>query len=190
MGKAYANKKTKDKQPKNELYPTPLPLLVEMENLHLFNREDSILEPACGPNKNISKYLKALGYNVIERDLIYGDDFLESSEDEKFDWIITNPPFSLWDKFVEKAKNKADNVLMIGRTNYFGAYQRYKNGIWSNLKNLYVFNRQVAYDRFDEENLFHLLCGCLVTGWFHWDKNYKGEPTIKIIDVQKYCEGK
>ena len=51
---------------------------------------------------------------------------------------------------------------------------------------MYVFNRQVAYDRFDKDEM-KLKCGCLVTAWFYWDMNYDGKPTIEVIDVQKYC---
>lgn len=94
--------------------------------------------------------------------MIYGNDFLKDDYSNKhYDWVATNPPFSYWDAFVEKSKGIADNVIMIGRTNYFGAYNRYRNGLWNHLKTVYIFDRQIAYD---------------------------GKPSIEIIDIQKYLE--
>lgn len=188
MGKAYANRKIVEKRNKNDYYPTPLPLIVELEKLNLIKKTDIVLEPACGKDNRITEYFNSLNYDFTGKDLIYGNDFLKDSYgDNCYDCIVTNPPFSLWNDFVEKAKSISDKVIMIGRTNYFGAYKRNENGIWNHLKTVYIFNRQVAYDRFDEDPM-KLKCGCLVTGWFYWDRNYNGNPEIRIIDVQKYCK--
>lgn len=188
VGKAYANKKTSEERNKNDYYPTPKVLVVELEKLNLIKKTDNVLEPCCGEAKQISGYFNSLGYNFEEKDLIYGNDFLKDDYFTKhYDFVVTNPPFSLWDKFVEKSKRIADNVIMIGRTNYFGAYNRYRNGLWNHLKTVYIFDRQIAYDRFDEDEM-KFKCGCLVTAWFHWDMNYGGKPSIEIMDIQKYLE--
>lgn len=65
-----------------------------------------------------------------------------------------------------------------------GAYNRYRNGLWNHLKTVYIFDRQIAYDRFDEDEM-KFKCGCLVTAWFHWDMKYEGKPSIEILDIQK-----
>ena len=188
MGKAYANKKNLDNRNKNDYYPTPKCLVVELEKLNLIKKTDKVLECACGEAKNISRYFNSLGYDFEEKDLIFGNDFLMDDYSNKhYDAIVTNPPFSLWDAFVEKAKNIANDVIMIGRTNYFGAYNRYRNGLWNHLKTVYIFDRQIAYDRFDE-NEMKFKCGCLVTAWFHWNIEYNGKPNIEILDIQKYLE--
>ena len=188
MGKAYANKKTLEERNKNEYYPTPKVLVVELEKLNLIKKTDKVLEPCCGEAKQISGYFNSLGYNFEEKDLIYGNDFLKDDYSNKhYDWVATNPPFSYWNSFVKKSKEIADNVIMIGRTNYFGAYNRYRNGLWNHLKTVYIFDRQIAYDRFDEDEM-KFKCGCLVTAWFHWDMNYDGKPSIEIMDIQKYLE--
>ena len=187
-GKAYANKKTLEERNKNEYYPTPKVLVVELEKLNLIKKTDKVLEPCCGEAKQISGYFNSLGYDFEEKDLIYGNDFLKDDySDKHYDWVATNPPFSYWNSFVEKSKEIADNVIMIGRTNYFGAYNRYRNGLWNHLKTVYIFDRQIAYDRFDEDEM-KFKCGCLVTAWFHWDMNYDGKPSIEIMDIQKYLE--
>lgn len=188
MGKAYASRKDIEKRNKNDYYPTPKVLVVELEKLNLIKKTDKVLEPCCGEARQISGYFNSLGYNFEEKDLIYGNDFLKDDYSDKYyDWIATNPPFSLWNEFVEKSKNIADNVVMIGRTNYFGAYNRYRNGLWNHLKTVYIFDRQIAYDRFDEDEM-RFKCGCLVTAWFHWDMKYEGKPTMEILDIQKYLE--
>ena len=188
MGKAYANKKTADERNANDYYPTPLPLVIELEKLNLIKKSDKVLEPACGEAKRISGYFNSLGFNFEEKDLIFGNDFLKDDYSNRhYDWVVTNPPFSLWDKFVQKSKEIADNVILIGRTNYFGAYNRYRNGLWNHLKTVYIFDRQIAYDRSHEDEM-KFKCGCLVTAWFHWDMNYIGKPQVEILDIQKYLE--
>ena len=43
-GKAYANKKTLEERNKNEYYPTPKVLVVELEKLNLIKKTDKVLE--------------------------------------------------------------------------------------------------------------------------------------------------
>ena len=76
-GKAYANKKTLEERNKNEYYPTPKVLVVELEKLNLIKKTDKVLEPCCGEAKQISGYFNSLGYDFEEKDLIYGNDFLK-----------------------------------------------------------------------------------------------------------------
>jgi hypothetical protein len=54
-------------------------------------------------NSHITKELVKSGYKVISSDIIYGFDFLKDTMNTKdFDMIITNPPYSLKDKFLER----------------------------------------------------------------------------------------
>lgn len=72
---------------------------------------------------------------------------------------------------------------MIGRLNLLGAHQRNINGFWNELSDIYVFDRQIAYDqpaREDEK----APAGMLVSGWFIWTKGYKEYPKLHIIDIQ------
>lgn len=71
-----------------------------------FKAQGSILEPAAGEN---------VFYNLFENEEKYrceitdGLDFFEW--DKKVDWIITNPPYSIYDLFLEKAFSVSDNVV-------------------------------------------------------------------------------
>ena len=66
-----------------------------------------ILEPSCGEG-HISRQLIAHGYDVVSRDLVdrgYGDvsDFLLFNNETWDGDIITNPPYSKAQEFVEQA---------------------------------------------------------------------------------------
>ena len=90
----------------------------------------------------------------------------------------------MFDEFVTKAKEVARFVIFIGKTNFFGAYQRCKKGIWNHLEFVSVFNRQVDY-RSPARKDGKFQCGNLVTGWFFWNRNWKSNYwETSIMDVQ------
>ena len=128
-GKAYANRKSVDKRPENDLYETPKCLIWELLNsaselnLKIQNKDVKILDCCCGKNAIVNE-MQEQGYkNITGTDLIYGDDFLsEDYPEEKYDVIIMNPPFKDFNKFVEKAKILAEEVICIGKMNYFGSH--------------------------------------------------------------------
>lgn len=190
MGKAYANRKKEELRPENDFYPTPKGLTYELLNTGVLDNCKTILEPCCGQYA-ISDILSEKGFEVTSRDIIYGNDFLEDDySEEKYDALVTNPPFKLWDDIVRKAKSiDVQKIVLIGRLNYFGSHSRNTSDLWAGLSDVYVFDRQVAYNTdFREDGKME--CGCLVTGWFIWTKGYKGCPKIHILDVQKWIISK
>jgi len=60
-------------------------------------------EPTDFGGSNITKVLKGNGYQVISTHINQGFDFLKDEPDFEFDVIITNPPYSLKDEFLERA---------------------------------------------------------------------------------------
>ena len=186
-GKAYANKKQKGLHPEGDFYPTPKSLVWVAKDLikKEFSLKEEILEPCCG-NGAISDELRKLGFSVTENDLFTGGvDYLQHKFSQK--QIITNPPFSLWDAFIHKAKNEADKVLVIGRLNYFGTHSRLKNGIWNNLKSVHCFDRYVDY-RTPERNDGLFQVGAMATAWFLWERDFVGSATLHFLSVQSYVE--
>ena len=153
------------------------------------NESKIILDPACGQHA-IDDTLRDTGLfkKVIGTDIIYGDDFLTKRNiNPIYDTIVMNPPFELFDDFVFKAKEVAPLVISIGKTDLFSAYQRYYNGLWKNLKAVYIFDRKVDYSNVERKETFK--CGMMTTGWFVWDKNWdKPYWKTSIIDVQGYVE--
>jgi len=68
--------------------------------LPYIKKEWNIWECASGTG-NIVKFLREREYNIFGTDIKQGDDFLMSNRSD-FNCIITNPPFSLKDKWLEK----------------------------------------------------------------------------------------
>lgn len=185
-GKAYANKKSEMGRPLGDFYSTPKSLVwVAKDIIESEFAGCGILEPCYGEGA-ISSILKKWGHEVDEHDLYKdGENYLKSGCNALY--VITNPPFSLWNEFLLKAKSHAQKIMLIGRLNYLGTQNRFKKGFWDNLKCIYPFSRYVDYQTpYRDDGLFHV--GCMATGWFLWDMSYFGKPKVEIIDVQKYAK--
>ena len=185
MGKAYTHRKKIRDRPKSDFYQTSRPLVWELMKLDLFDFNKSWIEPFCGEGAItliLNDYFKS--EKSYANDLKYGYNFM--NEDRKFDYVISNPPFSDFDNCVMKAKEIAkEKIAFIGKTNFFGAEKRNRIGVWKHLKHVYVFNRQVDYRYFREDN--KMICGNLISAWFIWDMNWNENYWMtSIIDVQKY----
>jgi hypothetical protein len=71
-----------------------------------FNPKGSILEPSAGENIFYDLFTNEEKYRCEISD---GIDFFDWNK--KVDWIITNPPYSIYDLFLEKSFSIADNVV-------------------------------------------------------------------------------
>ena len=187
MGKAYANRKKKENRPYGDFYATPSCMTEELVNTGILKGVKTVWDPCCGEYA-ITNVLQKHGFSCFGNDLMYGFDYLEK-EYAHHECIVMNPPFSLFDKFVEKAKKEADLVCVIGKANFFGSHSRNVNGLWKNLKEVYFFDRQIAFDIPEDKN-GKVECGMIISGWFIWDMKYEGEPVIRVIDMQKYIKSK
>ena len=188
MGKAYANRKKSELRYENDFYETPYSLTWELQKLNIIKPRKIIIDPCCG-NYAISKWFRETN-TVIEKDLKYGDDFFKDNYDDlQFDYAILNPPFDLWDKYIEKSKKIAKTVIAIGKTDYFSCYQRLQNDIWKGLSDVYIFNRKVDY-QFPTMESGEFGVGSLTSGWFVWKYDYPEDFSAKLhfIDVQKYAK--
>lgn len=77
-GKAYANRKPESERPEGDFYPTPSCMVKELIKSDCFNEllDTDILDPCCGKYA-IGNVLREFGFkNIIERDLMYGQNFL------------------------------------------------------------------------------------------------------------------
>jgi hypothetical protein len=189
MGKNYANRKPKEHRPESDYYPTPQSLvwcLLDQEP-ELFDYSLDIIDPACGEGA-IIKALKQHGFeNVYGDDLSMGRDFLTNHYQGQYEQAMMNPPFSLFDEFIFKAKEEFPVFASIIKTNFFGAMGRHKRGIWTNLKKVYIFNRQVDYRTpMRDDGYFHV--GNLVTGFGIWDCYWENDYfETRILDVSSYA---
>lgn len=64
-------------------------------------KEDWVIWEVAEGKGNLTKYLRKLGYDVIGSDITTGKDFLKWKP-EKFDCIITNPPYSIKQQFLQR----------------------------------------------------------------------------------------
>ena len=218
-GKNYANRKPESERPEGDFYPTPSCMVKALLETKLFctdhnvaNCNMTILDPCCGKYA-IGNVLRENGYNnIIERDLMYGQNFLYDIYNgartyppyefinykkqgdyepevyqDNIDVLIMNPPFKEFSGFVEKAKDVADRVYCIGKMNFFGAHDRNVNGLWEHLEWVLPFDRQIAFDK-PETPDGKVECGMIVSCWMIWNKKYDGFPKVKVLDMQKYIK--
>ena len=90
--------------PNDELY-TPIEA-IEFLLPHIPKWVKTVWEPTSPPhiNNNIITCLNNNGFNTIQTHIDSGFDFISYPEPSfKYDAIITNPPYSLKDEFLEKA---------------------------------------------------------------------------------------
>jgi hypothetical protein len=188
QGKAYHNRKPKVERKANDGYSTPRSLVWELHKQYpgVIDSCD-ILEPCCGRDQNIMNALGDIGISCTGFDLYYGQNRQDIfAYDGEHDMILTNVPFTNWDDFIFACKSIARRVVVIGRTNYFGTYQRYDSGIWKGLRQTLVFNRMVDYETpARKDGHFHV--GGLVTAWMVFDRDYRGKAYLDHVDVQKYA---
>jgi hypothetical protein len=183
-GKAYANRKPVNERPESDNYPTPIPLIIELEKLGILKRRVVYHDPGCGDGQLVNT-INSLGYKCTGDDIrMTGNDFLLDTR--KREAILTNAPFSIYDDFILHAKEVSPIVISIGKTNFFGSHSRTTNGLWRNLKFVYTFDRQIDYRT--PLGSMELNVGNLVTCWYVWDRSWKKDYAImRTIDVQKYC---
>lgn len=166
---------------KSDLYQTPFSLTKQL--LSRENFQGLVLEPACG-NRAISKMLIKYSYGGISDDLQNGYDFLK--ENRIWDNIITNPPFSLADEFILKAKELYKNkIAFLMPLNYLHGQKRYEKNIFKELVRIYVFTRYpLLTDTVREDGKYET--GMMVYAWYIWEKGYKGKAEINWIDNNKF----
>ena len=81
-----------------------------------------IWEPACGELDMVSA-MERTGYSVIATDISRGQDFLKEPL-PACDWIITNPPFSVSDKFIRRCAEHGKPFALLLKSQYWHAAKR------------------------------------------------------------------
>lgn len=149
------------KRNERDFYPTPLesftPLIPYLSDLY------EVWEPACGDGRLIKK-LQNNGFTADGNDLKNGYNFLE--DNNIYDCILTNPPFSLAQDFISHAINKAKyEVWMLLRLNLLGSQKR--KGWWEDHKpnSLFILSKRPSFTGKGTDACEY--------AWFYWSK-YRG----------------
>jgi len=158
------------------------------------------LEPACGEG-HISKLLdetQTMSFDLIDRGysgmtMNFLEDLGDVMANIVFDTrtrngvqtIITNPPFNLFQEFVERALNIAGKkVIMFGKLQALEGQKRATFLETTPLKTVYVFKKRQQPMRngkeFDEVT-GKKMSSTMAFAWFVWEIGYTGKPTIKWI---------
>lgn len=149
---------------KNDVVYTPDDLALKIVN-H-FRPTGSILEPCKGGGAFLRAMPTAEYCEIAE-----GIDFFDCQV--KYDWIITNPPWSIFRAFLRKACETADNVVfLVPVVHYFGkARLRELKETGHALKEIVILNTPKNFPQMG------FALGCVYT-----QKNYRGACEITYWD--------
>jgi len=152
-----------------------------------------IWEPACGRG-NIAGVLIGAGHTVYPTDLNdrgYGlprIDFLLPGPPVDCDAIITNPPFSLAEEFVEVALDRAPLVIMLLRLAFMESDRR--SGILEGrgLARIHVFRKRLPMmHRAGWEG--RKANSGMAFAWFAWLRGWEGPTVIDRISWDRVDDG-
>lgn len=112
---------------KHDFYPTPkeaTQALVDfLKDTARLLPNDMVWECACGENA-IVNVLKENGCKTWATDIQKGQDFMTYEMQEDFDWIITNPPFSMAEDFIRKAASYGKPFAFLLKSQYWHSAKR------------------------------------------------------------------
>ena len=157
---------------------------------------NKFLEPAAGAghiveaSKAVLPNAEWVTCDIVERGfpLTYKDDYIAHGFSERFDGIITNPPFALACEYIEKSlsilNDKGILALFLkiqfleceNRKNLFDMFPpkyvyvlRYRAKLWANGLS---FNPTTGKP----------WANTIAFAWYVWEKNNKSEPIIRWVD--------
>lgn len=106
----------------SDFYPTPAEVTIALLEYIKLPAKTTIWEPACGENHMVD-VMRGAGYEVIGTDIRTGTDFL-TAECVPCDWIITNPPFSCADRFIQRGVQHGKPFALLLKSQYWHAKKR------------------------------------------------------------------
>ena len=186
-----ASNHTDKEREENDFYATdPIAVTQLIEQGGGVKLNQDIWECACGQG-HLSEELKRYGYNVRSTDLIdrgYGEsgiDFLSCKKIWKGD-ILTNPPYKLAQDFIEHALDiilPGNKVFMFLKLQFLEGKGRRKLFETKQLKTLYVSSSRILCAKNADFKAMKDGGGSAVAyGWYEFEKDYNGDPTIKWIN--------
>ena len=139
--------------------------IVSKSIIDFLSPEGLILDPCKGDGAFFNCLIDADYCELTE-----GIDFLECTK--KYDWIIGNPPYSIFEEFLQKAFELSENVSFLVPTNKVFQRQLIMNRInkYGGIKSIIVYG---------SGDLIGFPFGFSV-GNFHFQRAYTGETRILI----------
>lgn len=152
--------------------------------------DKNIWECASGEN-HLADVFKQYGYNVRTSDIVKRTpttevkDFLECKKKWHGD-IITNPPFTHALEFVDRALSLVSNghkVAMFLRLQFLEGIERHEFFKKNPPKAVYVASKRIKCGKNGDFKSSMSSIQCYA--WFVWIKGYKGETTVRWINVDE-----
>lgn len=171
---------------KNDFYATnPHAMEIALPYFKAIGLSHNVWECACGEG-HLSEVLIKNGYNVYSSDLIdrgYGDtkNFLACTEPFDGD-ILTNPPFKLAEKFVQRGMELVDDghkVCLFLKIQFLESKSRYELFKKCPLKHLMVYSERQQCSKNADFKKYKATTQCYA--WFVFEKGYVGKPDIEWI---------
>lgn len=192
-GTSLAGMSTTRERVQDDYYATPYEATKML--LDKVNFIGNFLEPCVGGG-HIAEIIK----EYYPNNCIYGSDLVDRGYPntliadflnydflgQTFDNIITNPPYSLAQEFLEKGMeviNENGKIAMFLKIQFLEGAKR--RGIFAKYppKYIYVFSKRQNPWRngssVDEKGKPWASTMCFA--WFIWEKGFKGEPTVKWL---------
>ena len=181
-GKNFSANNATGKRKKSDFYETPYTLTRKFLDVEYFNKNSTVCEPACGGgaiSKVLNEYWEDDKITAYDKETNFLWDF------DEYNYIITNPPFSLAFEFIQKAKQLAKSKFaLLLPLSYLHGKKRYDE-IYSDrsygLEKVYVFTRYpMLGEALREDGKYNT--GMMVYAWYVWINGYSGLPTIDWLD--------
>jgi hypothetical protein len=171
-----------------DCYETPacaVEALLRIESIPHF-----VWEPACGPGA-IVRVLRDHGHTVIASDIVdyaNGEHFVldffsvlaANAVSAQTGAIVTNPPYQLAEKFVQRALEFSPLVIMLLRLAFLESVRRTDILENSGLARIHVFRKRLP--------MMHRAgwtgpraSSAMPFAWFVWERGYQGLTTIDRI---------
>ena len=186
-----ASNHTEEEREEHDYYATEPLALEKFLDCIDFNLHKFVWEPACGGGHLVDVLVKrnhvVFATDIVNRDdqTMMTGDFL--SVDNKSEWqgdILTNPPFKLAEKFVDKGLSllePGNYLILFQRILFLESSKRHK--LFQNRppKYVYVHSSRVATAKNGDFEKYEgggkSLCYC----WFVWQKGCKSETIVRWI---------
>jgi hypothetical protein len=168
-----------------DLYDTPACAVRALLKVEKLPRE--IWEPAAG-GFNIVDVLREAGHDVMASDIddrgradrCLTIDFLRPDLPARSPCIVTNPPYSLAERFVELALQRAPLVIMLLRLAFLESARRAPILDTGKLARVHIFaNRLPMMHRKGWNG--RRASSAIPFAWFVWDRDHSGGATISRI---------